>query len=159
MRLILCPAILFISIQITAQSIERQVIAAGGESVSNNLRLDFTIGEIAVETANFSDKYLTQGFHQPAYIIISGNNVFPYLVIYPNPTAGDAIARFILPSPGLQTITIYNELGQLIMSDKINYTNGEMQYIIRAAKLSQGLYFIKFTAQDGKSAVSKLLKH
>lgn len=150
--------LLVLSLQANAQSLERKVIASGGASVTSPLQVDYTVGEIATQTATFSDKILTQGFQQPYYVVIPGNNVFPYLVIYPNPTPGIAIARFVLPAPTLLTITIYNELGQLIMSEKVNYTNGEMQYIIKAIGLMQGLYLIKFTTGDGAVSTAKLLK-
>jgi len=56
------------------------------------------------------------------------------------------------------TITIYNELGQLIRSEKANYTSGEMQYIIKATGLMSGLYLIRFTTAEGTASAVKLLK-
>lgn len=140
-----------------AQSIERQVIASGGTSVTTPLQIDYTIGEIAVETVTVGNTVLTQGFQQPYFVIIPGNNVFPYLVIYPNPTPGDALARFILPSPAKLSISIYNAIGQLMSREAVNYQGGEMQYIIKSRHLAAGSYFIHFEMSDGSAKTSKQL--
>jgi hypothetical protein len=142
---------------LNAQSIERQVIASGGVSVISPLQLDYTIGELAVTPITVGNTTLTQGFQQPYFVVISGNNIFPYLVIYPNPTPGDALARFVLPSPAKLSISIYNAIGQLISTEAINYTGGEMQYVIKSNRFSAGSYFIHFALSDGSAKTSKVL--
>ena len=145
--------------QTHAQSVERRVIASGGTSVSSPLHVDYTVGEIAVQTAIVSNTIiLTQGFQQPPYVVIPGNNSFPYLVIYPNPTTGTAIARFVLTRPGKMTVSIYDAIGQLMAKEGVDYTGGEMQYIIKSAGFKQGAYFIRFTMDDGSSAAARLVK-
>ena len=150
--------ILLATFDMNAQSVERHVIASGGASVTGPLQVDYTIGEIATQTVTAAGKIFTQGFQQPRYVVIPGNSIFPYLVIYPNPTQGIAIARFILPAPTELTITIYNELGQLIQSQKVNYTSGEMQYLIKATGLMSGIYLLRFTTADGVVSTARLLK-
>jgi len=50
---------------VQAQSIERQVVSSGGNSISNGgVTLDFTIGELAVTTITDGITTLTQGFQQ-----------------------------------------------------------------------------------------------
>jgi hypothetical protein len=151
--------LLLISFNIHAQSLERKVIASGGASITSPLQVDYTIGELAVETATVSNTIiLTQGFQQPYYVIIPNNNIFPYLVIYPNPAAGNALARFVLTAPAKMTISIYDATGKLMSSEQVNYTNGEMQYIIRSRGWAQGSYFIRFALQDGSSVGKQLVK-
>ena len=151
--------LLLISFNMHAQSLERKVIASGGASITSPLQVDYTIGEMAVETATVSNTIiLTQGFQQPYYVIIPNNNIFPYLVIYPNPAAGNALARFVLAAPAKMTISIYDATGKLLSSEQVNYTNGEMQYIIRSKVWSQGTYFIRFALQDGSSVGKQLIK-
>jgi len=150
-------SLLLLSFVAQAQTIERQIVASGGASVSAPLQIDYTIGEIAVETVTVGNTVLTQGFQQPYFVVIPGNNVFPYLVIYPNPTPGDALARFILPSPARLTISIYNAVGQLISTEAVNYPGGEMQYIIKSTQLTAGSYFIHFAMADGSAKTSKAL--
>ena len=147
------------SFTVHAQSLERKVIASGGASVTSPLLVDYTVGEIAVQPAVVSNTIiLTQGFQQPYYVVIPNNNVFPYLIIYPNPATGNALARFVLPAPAKMKISIYDELGQLISNDEVNYTNGEMQYIIKTNGWKQGTYFIRFALKDGSSIGKQLVK-
>jgi hypothetical protein len=149
--------ILLTSVRLKAQSIERQVVASAGNSVSTTVQLDYSIGEIAVAPLIAGNTSITQGFQQPYFVVISGNNVFPYLVIYPNPTHGDALARFVLPTPAKLSVSIYNAIGQLVSAEAINYTGGEMQYIIKSKHLTAGSYFIHFALMDGSAKTSKLL--
>ena len=158
MKLLSFVIVLLATFNLNAQSIERRVIASGGASVTSPLQIDYTIGEIATQTVTAADKIFTQGFQQPLYVVIPGNNIFPYLLIYPNPTQGIAIARLLLPAPTALTITIYNETGQLIRSEKVIYTRGEMQYIIKAIGLMSGLYLIRFTTAEGSVSVVKFVK-
>lgn len=145
------------SFHTTAQTIERQVIASGGTSVTSPVQFDYTIGEIAITPVTVGNLTLTQGFQQPYFVVIPGNSMFPYLVIYPNPTNGDAISRFILPSPSRMTISIYNAAGQLLSSEVVNYTGGEMQYIIKSGKLTPGSYFIHFDMNNGAAKAGRTL--
>jgi hypothetical protein len=148
--------LLLISSQTSAQSIERQVIASGGASVTSPIQLDYTIGEIVVTSVTAGSLTLTQGFQQPYFVVIPGNNVFPYLVIYPNPTQGDALARFILPAPARVTVRIYNTISQLMATETVNYQAGEMQYVIKSHRFTPGSYFIHFSV-NGSAEISKIL--
>ena len=56
---------LFCACMMNAQSIERQVVASGGNTISNGtVTLDFTIGELATTTITDGTTTLTQGFQQ-----------------------------------------------------------------------------------------------
>ena len=149
--------LLLISLAAHVQTLERQVIASAGSSVTSPLQLDYTVGEIAVTTVTAGSTVFTQGFQQPYFVVIPGNNIFPYLIIYPNPARGDALARFILPAPSAMNISIYNVAGQLITREKINYTGGEMQYVIKSGRFIAGSYFIHFALSDGSATVAKQL--
>ena len=60
----------FITLTSLGQSIERQVIASSGETLTNNgVTLDFTIGELAVTTITDNTTILTQGFHQGTILL------------------------------------------------------------------------------------------
>ncbi|MFD0861940.1 dockerin type I domain-containing protein [Sungkyunkwania multivorans] len=54
-----------------AQSIERQVVASAGSTISNgSITMDFTVGELAVSTISNGSITLTQGFQQGDAIMI-----------------------------------------------------------------------------------------
>jgi hypothetical protein len=61
---------------VTAQSIERSVIASDGASNTlGEITLDWTLGELATTTLVTDDVMLTQGFHQP---VLSVTKVLTY---------------------------------------------------------------------------------
>lgn len=68
--LVACAMFFFISFHGISQSISNSVIAsAGGSAKSDQISLDWTMGEIAVETAWTRPGLLTQGFHQPLLVL------------------------------------------------------------------------------------------
>jgi hypothetical protein len=147
-----------ISVNAMSQTLERQVLAsAGNVSTVSNLEISYTIGEAVITTATTADIILTQGFQQPYFVVIPDDALFPWLVFYPNPTNGDAIARFILDQPNRITITVTNAIGQQVMLESVNYTRGEMQYVLPSSRLLPGVYFISFRLGNGKPMVTKKL--
>src|SRR5689334_23092654 len=70
-----------------AQSLPASIVSsAGGESIASTGALEWTLGEIMTETF-LNNEYLTQGFHQPATIIITNIETSENEIsIYPNPT-------------------------------------------------------------------------
>jgi len=73
------------------------------------------------------------------------NKVF----IYPNPTKG--IITIDYPRDTLN-IKVYNQLGQLVHSNKNSKT-------IDISELTSGLYFITIETIDGKSSTKKIVKN
>jgi Secretion system C-terminal sorting domain len=139
------------------QTVERQVVASAGAVLTSGIEISCTIGEAVITPLTTPNLLLTQGFQQPYFVAITSGNLFPWLVLYPNPTGGDAIARFILGQPDRITISVYNTIGQEMMKESIAYTQGEMQYILPASRLLPGIYFISFRLGDGKPVVTKKL--
>jgi hypothetical protein len=148
---------MLLSIACTAQSLERSVLASAGTSANGTLQIDYTIGEAVVIPFAKENILLTQGFQQPVYFNRAITNVFPYFVIYPNPTRGDAQARFVLSRPVTLTISIYSATGQLLSTESISYAAGEMQYIIRSNTFVAGTYMIQFMVNDGSTEISRKL--
>ncbi len=74
-----------------AQSVSPTVIASGGGSdLSNNIRLDWTLGELATETISTQQHIYTQGFQQPYLQVINipvqvDSSLGYQVSVYPNP--------------------------------------------------------------------------
>jgi hypothetical protein len=70
--------------QVTSPS----VISSSGDSYSNgSVIMDYTLGEIVVETHTNSTTILTQGFHQGVLkVTTSVKNIDIKTKVYPNPT-------------------------------------------------------------------------
>jgi hypothetical protein len=146
-----------LSVTAIAQSIERSVIASAGISINNNLQIDYTIGETAVVPLIKENILLTQGFQQPIYFNRPVTNVFPYFIIYPNPTEGDAQVRFVLTKLAVITINIYNAIGQMITKETVRFPAGEMQYLIKSSNFIAGSYIIQFAVNDVSLDISRIL--
>ena len=92
--ILLCTLLLCFSFYGVAQRISSSVIAAAGEtSKTDQITLDWTMGEIAVETFPTAGGMLTQGFHQPLLILPSN-----YVELFPRPGAPGFTVK-INPNP------------------------------------------------------------
>ncbi len=58
------------AVVLNAQSVSPEVIASAGESFQGtSMKIDWTLGEIAVTTIQNGERVITQGFHQPYFTI------------------------------------------------------------------------------------------
>ena len=77
---------LFATITVSAQ----EVVATQGDSYSNaSGNIDFTIGEVVINTGTDGTNDLTQGFHQTNWNFLGVEDFAPNYeaIIYPNPTS------------------------------------------------------------------------
>ncbi len=76
---------------INAQSSTPEVISTtGGTYQGNTVQIDWTLGELAVTAIQNSSSQITQGFHQPKYIITSTSELpkeIGQISVFPNPTS------------------------------------------------------------------------
>jgi len=78
---------LFTTISVTAQ----EVVSTQGDSYSNaSGNIDFTIGEVVINTGTDGTNDLTQGFHQTNWYFVGleGHSPSYEATIFPNPTSG-----------------------------------------------------------------------
>ena len=155
---LLCFLLLASFLTMNAQSAERQVVAAGGNTVltGNGLQIDYTIGEPVIAPVTGSGLLLTEGFQQPFTYVLRSDAVFPFLALYPNPTQGNTILHFALPAEGTLLVMVHNAIGQRVLTESVHYASGETQYIIKTARLVPGTYFVT-VRMDGLGVVSKKL--
>lgn len=142
---------------LTAQQLERQVVASAGSTVQNGgLRLDQTVGEAMVATLSNADHQLTQGFHQ-GQLMTTGLDGLPVQIdykIYPNPVT--SILQVSMEGPDLDYyIRLYNTKGQEIPAarKKIN-TSGFWQTEIDLTLQAIGSYRLVITDHQGKYLTS-----
>jgi hypothetical protein len=64
------------------------VLSSAGEnnSSSSAINLEWTLGELVVQTASTNNMMFTQGFHQPSVINKSIRNLNSQLITWPNPS-------------------------------------------------------------------------
>ncbi|MCA0447181.1 MAG: T9SS type A sorting domain-containing protein [Bacteroidetes bacterium] len=74
---------------------------------------------------------------------------------YPNPFNPSTVIEFSLPSAGTVDFAVFNTLGQLVSSSKVNGISGLNQLSFKADGLSSGVYFYQLTF-NGKSVTKTM---
>ena len=115
---------LFASISVSAQ----EVVSTQGESYSNaSAKIDFTIGEVVINTVTDGTKELTQGFHQTNWNFLGVEDFAPDfdITIFPNPTS-DVL---YIKSSFYQDITysLYDTQGKLVFKNILTETETQIQ--------------------------------
>lgn len=77
-------------------------------------------------------------------------NEFINTVLYPNPTDG---LVYISSDKSIISVTVYNQLGHLILKEDNNRDVG----LINLGKLAKGLYFVKLMDASSKSELKKII--
>ncbi len=80
------------------------------------------------------------------------------LLVYPNPTAGNATVVFGTEIGGKYTINVLNALGQVVYSQTASSTTGENTHAIDISELSSGLYFINLLEESGMRSLRLVKK-
>jgi len=124
------------------------VVSSSGDSYSNgSVIMDYTLGEIVVETYSNSTTILTQGFHQGVLKVTTGVvNIDIKTKVYPNPTTSFLIVE--LEKNVNADILVYDINGKIVIKDKLN---DEQKKQLDFSFLTQGNYFLHINISDKKS--------
>ena len=130
--------------QVTSPS----VVSSSGDSYSNgNVIMDYTLGEIVVETHTNSSTVLTQGFHQGDLKVHTGIvNIDIQTKVYPNPTTNFLIIE--LEENVNADILVYDINGKIVIKDRLN---NEQQKQLDFGFLKQGNYLLHINIADKQS--------
>lgn len=133
----------------------QEVISSQGETYFNaNGSMDFTVGEVVINTGTNGTNDLTQGFHQTNWNLVGVEDFAPNyeVTIFPNPTQ-DVLniksSRF-----DHVTYTLYDAQGKLVMQ---NILSAE-QTPIQVSQLAPGAYSLSINDQKGQLKNFKLIK-
>ena len=124
------------------------VVSSSGDSYSNgNIIMDYTLGEIAIETYTNGSTILTQGFHQgDLKVTTSVVNLDIKTKIYPNPTTNFIIIE--LEKNVNAELLVYDINGKIVVKDKLN---DEQQKQLDFSFLNQGNYLLHINIADKQS--------
>ena len=141
----------FVSIAVTAQ----EVVTTQGDSYSNaSANIDFTIGEVIINTGTDGTNDLTQGFHQTNWNFLGVEDFAPdyEASIFPNPTSD--VLNIRTSSFENVTYTLYDAQGKLVMQ---NILSAE-QTPIQVSQLDPGSYSLTLNNETQNLKTFKLIK-
>ena len=161
MRSLLSFICLFAFQGLSAQIQDLQVVATAGSSFqSNDIILDWTIGEPVVSTLEASSIILSQGFHQPEYTLVS---VEPLLSnvgsvdVFPNPFSSEVSIKASFTEYESGNFEIYDMNGKMLWTKSFEGVNVLESF--PATSLSSGSYMLILRLPNKSIADSyKLLK-
>ena len=124
------------------------VISTSGNSYNNGgVNMDYTLGEIVIETFSNNANILTQGFHQGILKVnTSVENIDIKTKIYPNPTTNFIIIE--LEKNVNAELLVYDINGKIVIKDKLN---DERQKQLDFSFLNQGNYILHINIADKQS--------
>jgi hypothetical protein len=143
---------LFSALAVSAQ----EVVSAQGDSYSNGSgSIDFTIGEVVINTGTDGTNNLTQGFHQTNWNFLGVEDFAPNYeaIIFPNPTQD--VLNIRTSTFENVTYTLYDAQGKLVMQ---NILSAE-QTPIQVRQLAPGIYSLTLNNQTQNLKTIKLIKH
>lgn len=150
--------ILLCSTTVMAQSKDREVVGSAGRSaIAGDVQIEYTVGEAVVTSIDNGELLLTQGFHQPRLVALPQGLNFPYVTMYPNPVAGNTYIEFSLDAPARLQIIVTNMAGQLIYSEIVSYSNGQVQYMLRSQTFTAAAYLVTISNLNNNTIVTKKL--
>jgi hypothetical protein len=126
-----------------AQSIDQQIIASGGEALTNtNGSIEFTVGEPVIQTMDnvSANSNLTNGFHQIIISVtqVSENIKMAGLKVFPNP-ANELVHVTFNEEQKNALIELYDMSGRLLQSHTINNYSFDLNF----ASYADGVYYLK----------------
>lgn len=142
---------LFVTISVSAQ----EVVSAQGDSYSNaSANVDFTIGEVIINTGTDGTNDITQGFHQTNWNFLGLEDHAPNYeaIIFPNPT--EDVLNIRTSSFENVTYTLCDAQGKLVMQDMLSAE----QTAIQISQLAPGSYSLTLNNETQNLKTFKLIK-
>jgi hypothetical protein len=126
----------------------QEVVSTQGETYSNATgSIDFTVGEVVINTGTNGTNDLTQGFHQTNWNLVGVEDFAPNysVTIFPNPTQDVLnIKTSVFENV---TYTLYDAQGKLVMQ---NILSAE-QTPIQVSQLAPGAYSLELIFKEGNN--------
>ena len=143
------------SLLTTISASAQEVIATQGESYSNaSAIIDFTIGEVIINTGTDGTNDLTQGFHQTNWNFLGMEDYAPnyQATIFPNPT--EDVLNIKTSTFENVTYTLYDAQGKLVMRNILSAEETPIQ----VNQLAPGSYSLTLNNETQNLKTFKLVK-
>jgi len=139
---------------LTAASAQ-EVISTQGDSYSTtNGSIDFTIGEVVIDTGTDGTNDLTQGFHQTNWNFLGVDDFAPNYeaIIFPNPTQD--VLNIRTSDFERVTYTLYDAQGKLVLQAELSSEVTPIQ----VSRLAPGSYSLTLNNETQNLKTFKLIK-
>ena len=147
--------LLMFSLFATLSTSAQDVVSTQGDSYSNaSAKIDFTIGEVVINTGTDGTNDLTQGFHQTNWNFLGVEDFAPNYeaIIFPNPT--EDVLNIRTSKFENVTYTLYDAQGKLVMHDILSAE----QTPIQVSQLAPGNYSLTLNNGTQNLKTFKLVK-
>ena len=147
--------LLFLMLLATLTVSAQEVVSTQGDSYSNGSgSIDFTIGEVVINTGTDGTNDLTQGFHQTNWNFLGVEDHAPNyeVIIYPNPT--EDVLNIRTSTFENVTYTLYDAQGKLVMQEMLSAE----QTLIQVSQLAPGSYSLTLNNKAQNLKTFKLIK-
>lgn len=137
--------------------------ASGGVITTNNFTLEWTLGEMAVETISTQTSMYTQGFHQPK-LKVDKIHLLPDIMlsnkvlnVYPNPVSSLLTIEVGFISDVSLFLMLFDAKGHLLLKQQV--LPKERVIHIDIQHYNQGTYFLQINNINGSPiSISKVVK-
>lgn len=135
------------------QSLDRSVLSSSGSTYSaSSMELDFSLGEVAINTVAAGSFLLTEGFHQPsgseASNILPLTTAFLEYKLYPVPAESKITLELAPSSPATVYLTINSIDGKILHGEEV-IIHGVYKQEFSVRNFASGAYFINVHRVDG----------
>jgi hypothetical protein len=143
-----------------SQTVSPELITASGDYFkSEQMELVWSIGEIMVETYSNTDNFLTQGFHQTNYEVITKvdniSGIDFKISVFPNPTSDLINLQIKGEIKQSMTYKVVDLQGKILLEES-NWTTDQQ---VNISQFSQNMYLLEVSTKDGKKvSVFKIQK-
>ena len=135
-----------------SQSLSPEIVSTAGETFQGtSIQIDWTLGELAITTIQNSTLQITQGFHQPNYIVTNVDEhpqKIGQINVFPNPTS-DWLEITISFNQMKEVCTrLFDIHGKLILEKE-----NQGKFISESISLSElpnGNYFLNFLIDENQ---------
>ncbi len=142
----------FTSVVLSAQ----EIVSTQGNSYSmGNITVDYTIGELIIDTGTDGNYDITQGFHQTNLQVLGLEDYDSHyeVTVYPVPLR--AILNIKTNKLKNVSFEIYDMLGKFIMKGRLSGESTPIQ----VSQLAIGSYFLTLNSQNQTLKTFKLVKN
>lgn len=126
---------------------------AGGSLQNGGFEINWSLGQTGTQTLLGPNFQLTEGFHQPYFILTAlyNPNIFDEAVIFPNPSNGLLHVFSKSGRAKLSSWHIANSQGRIMLSGPMNPEQHSLDIDVSALK--NGVYFL--VLEDKTSGIKK----